>query len=322
MEFNRFLSHAGLDSIHLHDSVCGRCRAIFEYFETVESGALFCASCAAAAFRPFEFHAQDALAFPFRGKFHLLALSFQFQKTGIVGIVAVHFSVADFENAVRHFIQEITVMGDHKDGSAVIFQVILEPGEHRIVEMVCRLVEDQDVKIGRKHFCQGNLAALAAREGVEFYVVFGDTELYKVTLHLPVLLITGKGVGQHGGILWKFRCLRKIGHFEVVLADNLAGIRGLLSCCHAQQRGFSGSVDSDDADLVALLQAEGSIVKNQFIAEQFADVFDVDDIHLHSSATVWLMTFPSALPFISAITAFMMAPLFLVARTSANFSWM
>ena len=108
-------------------------------------------------FRPFEFHAQDALAFPFRGEFHLLALSFQFQKTGIVGIVAVHFSVADFEDAVRHFIQEITVMGDHKDGSAVIFQVILEPGEHRIVEMVCRLVEDQDVKIGRKHFCQATL---------------------------------------------------------------------------------------------------------------------------------------------------------------------
>ena len=52
---------------------------------------------------------------------------------------------------------------------------------------------------------------------------------------------------------------------------------------------------------VALLHTEGSIVKNQFIAEQFADVFDVDDIHLHSSATVWLMTFPSALPFISAI---------------------
>ena len=213
-------------------------------------------------------------------------------------------------------------MGDHKDGSAVIFQVILEPGEHRIVEMVCRLVEDQDVKIGRKHFCQGNLAALAAREGVDFCVVFGDTELYKVALHLPVLLIAGKGVGQHGGILWKFRCLRKIGHFEVVLADNLAGIRGLISCYYAQQRGFSGSVDSDDADLVALLQAEGSIVKNQFIAEQFADVFDVDDIHLHSSATVWLMTFPSALPFISAITAFMMAPLLLVARTSANFSLM
>lgn len=29
MEFNRFLSHAGLDSIHLHDSVCGRCPCHF-----------------------------------------------------------------------------------------------------------------------------------------------------------------------------------------------------------------------------------------------------------------------------------------------------
>ena len=82
---------------------------------------------------------------------------------------------------------------------------------------------------------------------------------------------------------------------------------------HAQQRGFSSSVDSDDTDLIALLQAEGGIIKNQFIAEQFADVFDVDDIHLHNSATVWLITFPSALPFISAITAFIIAPLFLVA---------
>ena len=211
-------------------------------------------------------------------------------------------------------------MGDHKDGSAVIFQIILEPGEHFVVKVVGRLVEDQDIKIRRKHFCQGNFAALAARERIKFCVVFGNAKLHKVTLHLPILLIAGKGIGQHGGILREFRCLRQVGHFEVVLADNLAGIRCFFSRYHAQQRGFSGSVDSDDTNLVAFLQTEGGIVKNQFIAEQFADVFDVDDIHLHNSATVWLITFPSALPFISAITAFIIAPLFLVASTSANFS--
>ena len=37
-----------------------------------------------------------------------------------------------------------------------------------------------------------------------------------------------------------------------------------------------------------------------------------------SSATTWLMTLPSALPFSSPITVFMIIPLFLVASTSAN----
>lgn len=43
-------------------------------------------------------------------------------------------------------------------------------------------------------------------------------------------------------------------------------------------------------------------------------------VYLHSSATTALMTLPSAFPFSSAITAFMIMPLFFVASTSANFS--
>ena len=100
MEFNRFLSHAGLDRIHLYDSVRSRCGAVFECFKAFQPGALFCASGTAAAFGPFEFHAQDAPAFPLGSELHFLTLGFQFQKAGIVGIVAVHFSVADFEDAV------------------------------------------------------------------------------------------------------------------------------------------------------------------------------------------------------------------------------
>ena len=51
----------------------------------------------------------------------------------------------------------------------------------------------------------------------------------------------------------------------------------------------------------------------------FVLFFSMND-YLQSSATTWLMTFPSAFPFISAITFFMIMPLFFVATTSANFS--
>lgn len=55
-----------------------------------------------------------------------------------------------------------------------------------------------------------------------------------------------------------------------------------------------------------------------FLPDSFRSVYSV--FYLQNSATTWLMSLPSALPLRSPMTAFMIWPLFLVARTSANFS--
>ena len=93
----------------------------------------------------------------------------------------------------------------------------------------------------------------------------------------------------------------------------------ILAAIERQDELHDAGYDEYIIDRMCLDHVFNGVVYNIIISNTNKDV---DDIHLHSSATVWLMTFPSALPFISAITAFMMAPLFLVARTSANFSWM
>lgn len=71
------------------------------------------------------------------------------------------------------------------------------------------------------------------------------------------------------------------------------------------------------------LHAEVSLYKKDrelqdFLPDSFRSVYSV--FYLQNSATTWLMSLPSALPLRSPMTAFMIWPLFLVARTSANFS--
>ena len=119
--------------------------------------------------------------------------------TQILHLLALHKLIDAFQ-MLRHFlvselidlrdqpIQEITVVGYDDQRPVKVKQRLLQDILRLHIQMVCRLVEDQDVKIGRKDFCQGNLAALAAREGVAFCVVFGGTELGKGALAPPFLL--------------------------------------------------------------------------------------------------------------------------------------
>ena len=60
----------------------------------------------------------------------------------VVAVVGVDLAVVDFDDAVAHAVEEITVVSDHKEGCAGAFEIVFYPLNDFDVEVVCRFIED------------------------------------------------------------------------------------------------------------------------------------------------------------------------------------
>ena len=60
-------------------------------------------------------------------------------------------------------LQEAAIVADQHQGGAETLQLPFEPLDRRQVKMVRRLIEQQDVGLGRQHLGQGRAAGLATR---------------------------------------------------------------------------------------------------------------------------------------------------------------
>ena len=60
---------------------------------------------------------------------------------------AAALTAVELECPAGDVVEEITVMRYHDDGAGVVAQVILEPGDRFGVEVVCRFVEQQQVRL-------------------------------------------------------------------------------------------------------------------------------------------------------------------------------
>ena len=70
----------------------------------------------------------------------------------------------ELEDPVDDIVEEIAVMGDEDDVARIVDQMLFEPGDAFGVQMVRRLVEQQDIGLVEQQTAQCHAAALAARE--------------------------------------------------------------------------------------------------------------------------------------------------------------
>ena len=75
-------------------------------------------------------------------------------------------------------IQEITVMADHQNGTFVIHQEVFQPHYTGKIQVVGRLVQEDDVRIAKQCLCQKDLYLKAGIHiGHQSVIIFcGDTE--------------------------------------------------------------------------------------------------------------------------------------------------
>ena len=69
----------------------------------------------------------------------------------------------ELEDPARDFVEEIAVVGDRHDGPGVVLEKALQPAHRLGVEMVGRLVEEQQVGPLQQQSAQRHAAPLAAR---------------------------------------------------------------------------------------------------------------------------------------------------------------
>ena len=93
------------------------------------------------------------------------------QPGGIIALVGNAAAAVELEDPAGDVVEEIAVVGDDQDRARIALEVAFEPGDGLGVEVIGRLVEQQQVGRFEQEPAQRDAPLLAARELVDFRVV-------------------------------------------------------------------------------------------------------------------------------------------------------
>ena len=253
---------------------------------------------------PVELARQRALA-----RLVLLALDLEplvllLEPGGIAAVIGDARAAIELERPFGDVVEEIAVVGDHDHGAGIVAQMMLEPGHAFRVEMVGRLVEQQDVGLGEQQLAQRHAALLAAGQRLDRGIARRAAERVHGLLHLRVEVPQPLGVDlvlerRHlvGGLvgivdgelvvavelrlllghafhdvaghvlgLVEARLLRQIADADAVGGPGLAHELGLLARHDAEQRRLAGAVQAHHADLGAGQEGERDVLQHLLAA--------------------------------------------------------
>ena len=116
----------------------------------------------------------------------LEALGLLLQPARVVALVGHALPAIELQRPLGDVVEEVAVVGHQHDAAGVVLEIALEPGDRLRVEMVGRLVEQQDVGLGEQQLGQGDAPLLAARELRHFRVARRTAQRVQRLLHLGV----------------------------------------------------------------------------------------------------------------------------------------
>src|SRR4051812_36778720 len=116
---------------------------------------------------PFELLLDRLLLALLLALFLLQPLGFLLQVSGIIGFVDVVAAAIELEHPVHDMVEEVAVVGDEDDVARIVDEMLLEPLHALGVEMVGRLVEQDDVGLLEQQAGERHAPLLAARKIVD-----------------------------------------------------------------------------------------------------------------------------------------------------------
>ena len=138
---------------------------------------------------------------------------------GVVALERDALAAVELEDPAGDVVEEVPVVGDGDDGALVGLQVPLEPGDGLGVEVVRRLVEEQEVGRREQEPAERDAAPLAAGERRDVAVALGEAE----RVHRAVeRLVEAPRVGAVDPVLH----LRLLGEERVEVGVGLGERRG------------------------------------------------------------------------------------------------
>ena len=177
-------------------------------------------------------------------------------------------------------------MADDDAAAGEVLERFLERRQRLGVEIVGRLVEQQDIGARLQHLGEMHPVALAARQGADLLLLVAALEVegagVGARIHLALAerqhvvaagdLLPHRLVGVEG-----IAALVDIAEMDAVADADGAAIRLLLAGQHAEQRRLAGAVRADHPDNAAGRQGEVQVLDQQPVVIGLAQILDLDD---------------------------------------------
>src|SRR4051794_26772992 len=178
-----------------------------------------------------------------------------------------------------HAVQEPAVVGDDHRAAGEVEQRLLERAQGVDVEVVGRLVEEQDVAAGAQQLGEVHAVAHAAAQRADLLLLVGALEVEARTVRARVHVAIADLDRVHAagdllpdglGVVERVARLVDVGELDAV-AHGQRAVVGLLGARdHLEQRGLAGAVGPDDPDDPAAREVELEVVDEQLVAEALA----------------------------------------------------
>ena len=110
------------------------------------------------------------------------------QVVAVVSFVGVQLTVVYFNDFRAHTVQEIAVVRHHEQAQAATVQVLFQPFRHVQVEVVGRLIQNQQIRFGNQDIGQCHALQLPARQISDFLGEIADFQLRKNLLGTPFII--------------------------------------------------------------------------------------------------------------------------------------
>ena len=135
-----------------------------QFFVSLETGLALGLARLRALLDPFLFAGQTLLPVGFTLLFAAEAFELLVEPLGVIAFPRNAATAVDFQNPVRHVVEEVTVVRHQNHGALVFAEVAFEPGNRFGVEVVRRFVEEQQIRFFEEQAAKGHAALFTAGE--------------------------------------------------------------------------------------------------------------------------------------------------------------
>ncbi len=174
-------------------------------------------------------------------------------EVGETAFDAACLAAVEPDRAARQIGKEAAVVADHDQRGTAAFELALQPFDRGQIEMVGRLVEQEDVRHRRQHPGERRAACFAAGEAGGVFAAV-EPELFQQLAGLVWAVLgaePGFDIGERRWRVAKVRLLREIAQRCARLHEHRAAVGGDGAGCDLEQRRFAGAVAADQADPLA-----------------------------------------------------------------------
>src|SRR6185437_3588528 len=176
-------------------------------------------------------------------------------------------------------LQEIAIVADQEERESRVLQQLFEPEDAFDIEMIGRLIEQQQIGFGYELACDGETFLPAAGEGfdrlLEVLEAHPTQKSHRARFALMFIeRLFGEGVDDD--LLNRFAggesiFLRHISEAKLPAHRELAFIGLLEAGDDFQQRRFSRAVGTNEASAVFIIEADGNAIEQKSPAEGFGE---------------------------------------------------